>query len=278
MGKKILAAFLLLLLFALPALAGAEGEPAEAWEAATPTDLPCPHEHIRTTIYFFDSPNYTPLSPASHRVNGPAAVETVCEDCGALLSSETAGDAEEVRPHSMKKGVCALCGYRQKAAEEGTKDNPLPRPAPGERTLSAQPEGGGLYTLSLSRQDLKALSNARVRTVLIRGRTGRTLVALDVAEIRKEAEEAEASVSLEMAEQEDGSCFAGLFLVNEARKARPRSKSIALRFYREKAGELRFSVVASDTDSMTEADAAWNDDGYWSVAYVDEGTYFPLDK
>ena len=106
--KLIAAALALLLLSALPVLSGAEGA-----TPATPTDLACPHTQTRTVIYFFDSPAYTALSPEIHRVFGPATVEVTCLACGALLSSETVEDAEEIRPHSMIRGVCPLCGYRE---------------------------------------------------------------------------------------------------------------------------------------------------------------------
>ena len=274
--KRIIAAFFLLLLFVLPVVAGAE-ESQEDQAVATPTDLVCPHEHTRTIYYYFDSPNYTSLSATSHRVNGPATAETVCEDCGALLSSEIVDNAEEIRPHSMKKGVCALCGYRQKVEETGA-DNITQRNGSGERTVAAQRDESGIYTLTLSQQDLAAFTNARVKTVLVQGKTGGVVVAMNVATIRDEAEKAGASVLLEMTEQADGSFFAALFLVKGGRRSKPKNAGISLRFYREQKQELRFSVAPSDTEQMNETDAAWNEDGYWSVPYVEEGTYFPLQK
>ena len=87
MRKAIAAAVLLLLLAALAGVCTAEEAPA------TPTDLTeqetvqepetepvqepapeCPHENVSTIIYFFDSPSYTSLSAASHRVSGPGVV------------------------------------------------------------------------------------------------------------------------------------------------------------------------------------------------------------
>ena len=149
MIKKMLTAVLLLALLALAGPGAAERMPA------TPTDLPeaaaepetpaapgeeeepatavpepvCAHENVNQVIYFFDSPGYTSLSAATHKVAGPAVVVQVCKDCGAELSEETVDNIEEIRPHSMKKGVCALCGYRQKTATVQDK-----RDAPGERT------------------------------------------------------------------------------------------------------------------------------------------------
>ena len=77
MKRMIAFAMITLMLAAFSDAAGAEG-----MVPATPTDLSCLHEHTRTTIYFFDSPVYTPIGAETHRVTGPAAVDTVCEDCG----------------------------------------------------------------------------------------------------------------------------------------------------------------------------------------------------
>ena len=104
-----LAALLLLLTLALSAC-------AEGAAPATPTDLACPHAPTRTTIYFFDSPLYASLGSEYHRVSGPATVETVCLDCGETVRSEFENNAEEIRPHSIKKGACPLCGYTEQSA------------------------------------------------------------------------------------------------------------------------------------------------------------------
>ena len=176
MRRSFAFAILTLLLFVF--LSGTAG--AEEADPATPTDLDCAHEHVKTTIYFFDSPSYISISSVSHRVSGPAAVETVCLDCGKTLSSETVSNAEEIRPHSMKRGVCALCGYREKARTE----NPV-ADMPGERTLFAEQDekAKGLMTLTLTRTDLSVLNRADIGTVLVRGETGCAVVVLDVAEI-----------------------------------------------------------------------------------------------
>ena len=271
MRKIVAAAVLLLLLFALPAAA-----PAEEPTPATPTDLECPHAHTRTTLYFFDTPNYTALSAASHRVTGPATAETECEDCGELLVSEVVDNAEEIRPHSMKNGVCALCGYRLKnAAAVGAVSRAS---NPGERTMTAVPDENGLYVLTLSELDFTALSNAKVKTVLIWGETGQAVLALDVAAMGAQTREAGAPLLVEMEEREDESVFAGAFLVKDGRRDRPEPGGITLRFYREKSENLRFTVVPSSVGQAEDAEAAWNEGGYWEVAYVGEGTYFPHKK
>ena len=268
--KKSLYAILMLLLFTLlSGLAGAEEiQPVPA----TPTDLSCTHEHTKTTIYFFDSPSYTSLSAATHRVSGPGVVAKVCKDCGRVLSEERVDSAEEIRPHSMKKGVCALCGYRvQTGIWQDKKD------APGERTLAAQPDGSGVFFLTLTEQDLAALENAKVKTLLVRGEHGKAVIAVDVKEIRQEAGREEASFSIEMAEQEDGSLFAGLSLSNApGRKDELDIEGVALRFYWDKDEAVRIALNPADGDVMTETEGIWDDNGYWSVPYICEGYYMVI--
>lgn len=281
--KLIAAAILLLLLSALAGLCMAEET------AATPTDLTeivpepdpelipepeiiCAHENVSTIIYFFDSPSYTSLSAATHKVAGPAVVAKVCRDCGAVLEEEPVDNIEEVRPHSMKKGVCALCGYRQETAAVQDK-----RDAPGERTLVAQPDGSGLLFLTLTEQDLHALENAKVKTLLVRGEHGKAVVAVDVKEIRQETVRESASFSIEMLEREDGSLFAGLSLSNApGRKDELDIEGVTLRFYEDKDPALRIVLDPTDGDKLTETDGVWNDSGYWTIPYVSEGDYLVI--
>ena len=274
--KLITAAILLLLLTALAGLSLAEKA------VATPTDLAgietespdepekvCTHENVSSIIYFFDSPSYTSLSAATHKVAGPGVVARVCRDCGAVLKEETVDYIEEIRPHSMKKGVCPLCGYRQETAV--AQDH---RDAPGERTLIAQPDGNGLLFLTLTEQDLSALENAKIVTLLVRGEQGKAVVAVDVKEIRQEAGREAASFSIEMAEQEDGSLYAGLSLSNApGRKDELDIEGVNLRFYEEKEPPLKIALVPTDGDKLTETDGVWDENGYWIVPYISEGDY-----
>ena len=269
MKLKLFAAVLLVLALTVPAGLGAAEE-----MPATPTDLApaCAHERVSTVIYFFDSPSYTSLSAATHRVSGPGVVAKVCKDCGRVLSEERVDSAEEIRPHSMKKGVCALCGYRvQTGIWQDKKD------APGERTLAAQPDGSGVFFLTLTEQDLAALENAKVKTLLVRGEHGKAVIAVDVKEIRQETGREEASFSIEMAEQEDGSLFAGLSLSNApGRKDELDIEGVALRFYWDKDEAVRIALNPADGDVMTETEGIWDDNGYWSVPYICEGYYMVI--
>ena len=261
---------LAVLLSAVFCAAGAE-EPVPA----TPTDLTCIHEHIKTTIYFFDGPAYSPVSSASHRVSGPGVVETTCLDCGAVLYSETVDMAEEIRPHSMRKGVCVLCGYRVRVltAED------LPEDLPGERTLFAQEDdnAGGLLTLTLTGTDLTALEKANIKTALVRGETSTVAIALKVQEVRAETERTGSDLYMELAEREDGSFFAGLYLVSDpGEKSEPGEEGISLRFYQETRADVRVSLAPVNTDELVEVDSSWDEHGYWRVPYLEEGTYFLL--
>ena len=223
--KPFAFAILMLLLFML--LSGAAG--AEEPVPATPTDLECAHEHTKTTIYFFDSPVYVTINAESHRVTGPATIETVCLDCDEVLASETVDNAEEIRPHSMKRGVCALC------------------------------------------------EQASISTALVRGETGTAAVAIGVPEMLGQTEQAGADLYLQLAEREDGSFFAGLYLISGSEtRTEPEDEGITLRFYRQTRSDVRVSLAPADEDTLIETEGVWNDKGYWSVPYLEEGTYFLL--
>lgn len=247
--------------------AGAE-EPAPA-APATPTDLGCPHEHTVKTVYFFDSPAYESISAVSHRVTGPAVVETVCQDCGEILSDETVNEAEEIRPHSFKKGVCALCGYQQAAQSSSVLQD-----TPGERTMMAQPDGSGLLFLTLTEQDLSALEKARVSTLLIRGETGKAVIAMDVPYFCKEIEGEQASLSVEMVEEEDGSLIAGLTMNTAPGRTQELEspRGVTLRFYQQPDPPLRILFSGKGQD-VFEPEVTWDSAGFWSVPYQEEGAY-----
>ena len=272
--------FVLAALLACCLLSGfaAAEEAREDAVPATPTDLAeeCAHEHTKTTIYFYDSPLYTPVSGLSHRVSGPATEETACLDCGEILSSRTVKNAEEIRSHRMKNGKCALCGYQEKAKIQVQNDG---NDLPGERTLYARAEEGtpGCLSLILLSEDLVAMENAKISTVLVRGETGTAAIALQVEQMQKLAETNEADLYLELKEQEDGSFFAAVALVRgSGEKDTDGTDGITIRFYQENKEEVRFTVAPADEDRLLETSATWNDHGFWSVPYVEEGTYFFL--
>ena len=269
--KSFVFAMLLLLLFCL--FSGTAG--AEEPDLATPTDLDCTHEHTKTIIYFFDSPAYTSMNADTHRVSGPATVEVACEDCGLVLSSETVDNAEEIRPHRMKKGVCVLCGFKDKS---GKKQGRL-TVGQGERMIIAAQAADmpDMLTLTLTTEDLYELFGEGITTVLVKGNADDAAVALNVAEVLRQTEPIGANLYMELAEREDGNLFAGMFLVEESgTRTKPGSEGITLRFYRQSKADVRISLAPVGTDSLIEVEGEWNEKGYWSVPYLQEGTYFLL--
>ncbi len=270
--KSVVYFFLMLLLFILLSVtAGAEEQ-----DPATPTDLDCAHEHTKTTIYFFDSPVYESISAEAHLVTGPATIETVCLDCGDVLASETVDNTEEIRPHSMKKGVCALCGYKSddKTKEASQTDDT------GERIIIIREEtdtAEELLTLTLTGAELDEMEKANISTAVIRGETGNGAIALDVKEMHDQTERAGADLYVHMAERKDGSLFAGLFLVSDpGNRTEPDYSGISLRFYVQTRSKIRVSMAPADADTLIETESVWNEKGYWSVPYIAEGTYFLL--
>ena len=264
-------AIMTLMLFAV--LSGTAA--AEDGDPATPTDLSCAHEHSKTTIYFYDSPAYTSIDAESHRVSGPAAVETVCLDCGELLSSVTVSNAEEIRPHSMKKDTCVLCGFHRKTQAE---EKPVPNES-DERTIIARKDedDGDLLSLTLSKEELEELENADVSTVLIRGGSGSAAIALEVEDLLTYTESDDADLYTELVEREDGSFFARLYLVSGSGELTElKDAGITIRFYRENRSGTRVSVAPADSDQIMETRSIWDERGYWTVQYLEEGTYFLL--
>ena len=277
--KNTAFAVLLLLLFSLlSGSAGAEEGPA----LATPTDLTCLHGQTKTIIYFYDSPAYISLNDDSHRVSGPATVETVCADCGEVLSSEVVARAEETRPHVFKKGTCVLCGYREiQPAEEAPAGTQEEKPVGSreEWTVTAGEESGnGVLSVTLTSSDLYELEKQNVSIALVRGKTGEAVVALNVTEVLRQTEAAGASLQVQLAEREDGSFFAALFLVSESgERTRLSGAGITLRFYRNSKADVRVSLSPAGQDTLVETESVWNEKGYWSVPYTEEGTYFVLE-
>lgn len=266
----------ILLLFLSKLFLGVAG--AEEPALATPTELECAHEQTKKTIYFFDSPAYMPIDSNNHRVSGPATVEVTCMECGEVLSSEDVSSAEEIRSHRMKNGACALCGYKDRV-DQSSKAKETPAKTPGERIIIATEDmdNQGLMNLTLTNEDLYALLGEGVSVVLVKSSTGDTAVALNVAEMLKQTEPLGANLYLELAEREDGSLFAGMFLVEKSGiRSQFGNDKITLRFYRQSKTDVRISLAPAGTDSLIETEGIWNEKGYWSVPYLQEGTYFLL--
>ena len=283
MSKRLIAfaAVTFMLLAVLCGAACAEEIPA------TPSDLEpvpepapapvCAHEHTKTTIYFYDSPAYAPVDAESHRVFGPASVETVCEDCGETLSVTDVDSAEEIRPHRIKKGVCALCGYTEPVPAE----EPQPAGRSGEETVVAREDSdtAGMEGTTLSAAELAKLNREGVSTVLVHGKKGTAAVVVNVKDALAQTEAAGADLSLEIAERDDGSVFVGMYLVSASgKRVRAARGGAVVRIYRKNRDDVRVSVAPSDRDALQESEGTWNDQGYWSVPYTTDGTYFLLQQ
>ena len=268
MKKSLAFAMLMLLLTMLSGIAA-----AEETDPATPTDLTCPHANTKVIIYFYDSPAYSATGSRTHRVYGPASIVTVCQDCGQEIAREE-GEAEEYRPHTMKKGVCVLCGYHEQASEPTA----APEDIPGERTLYAgQASDEDMLSLTLTYDDLSALNSAKVNTVLVKGKKGSAAIALNVADMMTQTRKTGGSLYLMLAEQEDKSLFAGLYLVIDSNtREEPDGEGISLRFYQENRADVQVSLVLPDNAEPVRTETVWNENGYWSVQYLEEGTYMIL--
>ena len=268
MKKSLAFAMLMLLLAMLSGLAA-----AEETDPATPTDLTCPHENTKVIIYFYDSPAYSATGSMTHRVYGPASIVTVCQDCGQEIAREE-GSAEEYRPNTKKKGVCVLCGYQEQTSEPTA----APEDIPGERTLYAgQAADEDVLSLTLTYDDLSALNSAKVTTVLVKGKKGSAAIALNVADMMTQTRKTGGSLYLMLAEQEDKSLFAGLYLVIDSNtREEPDGEGISLRFYQENRADVQVSLVLADSNEPVKTETVWNENGYWSVQYLEEGTYMIL--
>ena len=92
-----------------------------------------------------------------------------------------------------------------------------------------------------------------------------------------QSREAGADLYLELAERDDGSFFAGVILVSgSGEEIDPSSDGINLRFYREAYSDLQVSLAPVSTGAIVETKGVWDEHGYWSVQYQEEGTYFIL--
>lgn len=144
-------------------------------------------------------------------------------------------------------------------------------------TAREDDDAKGILTLTMTNADLYKLTGENVYTILVQGKTGNVAVALSVTEMLGQTENTGADLKLEMAEQEDDSIFASLYLLSDSgNRSQPSNEGITLRFYRETKSNIRVSLAPAGEDSLIETEAVWNEKGYWSVPYLQEGTYFLL--
>ena len=77
--------------------------------------------------------------------------------------------------------------------------------------------------------------------------------------------------------REDGSFFAAVNLVSRSgEEIDPDGEGINLRFYREAYADVRVSLAPVSNGTIVETKGVWDEHGYWTVQYQEEGTYFIL--
>ena len=124
---------------------------------------------------------------------------------------------------------------------------------------------------------LYELEKENISILLVRGKRGDAAVALNVASVLGQTERTGADLHLKLAEREDGSFYAGLYLDSgSGERIDPADAGITVRFYRSSKSNVRASMAPADRDTLIETESVWNEKGYWSVPYLEEGTYFLL--
>ena len=269
---KALAAVMILAFLVLPYPALGEGNQ----DPATQTDL-CAHLSTHQVIYFDDAPLYTPLGPVSHLVEGPGLVETVCDDCGRLLSSEYMENAEEIREHTIRNGRCALCGYRQTKPDE---PETYVGSEPGEQVLEAKKDDdASLWQLSVTGEEVEQLRSQQVQTALIRG--GEMALVFSVDDLCQQMNEAGAQLEITVEMREDQSFFLSAGLLNAGEEQQTELKGYekcSLRVYRPADPPL-ILVWISPEDELLELPATWvqpkenGEEGYWMIPWPGSGNF-----
>lgn len=272
--KRILIALLaVLLLLGCAAFAEEAGEeqpePTPLPAVATPTDL-CAHEHTKIVRYF-DAPVYRPLDAENHTVSGRATVQTVCIDCGAILSSSVDNNAEETKPHVFRKGKCSLCGReggpQQKAVAPATEFVVI---------LEEDEDTPNQYFCTLTGSDLESAAD----TLVLRPEGCDTALALQTNPLREEIDRTGGTLTAEIEQPAPGDVSASIRLYNgEGEEAVPETREISLRIYSENAGSP-LTVSYTDPEGETSREeASWvtpanrDAESYWNVTWLGDGMY-----
>ena len=253
--KRLLSALVLaaLLLSALPVSAGEGMDPL-----ATPTDL-CAHENTET-VYYFDSPVYSPLDIYTHRVSGPATAETVCTDCGTVISVTFEDNAEEICPHVFRRGKCALCGQESDTAGSGK-----------ETVLRLLPMEGGVnhFSLTLTGSDLHEPGGF---LVLLAEGAGAAIV-LQTAPVLELLDIMGGSLTAEIAAPISTTLNAAVRVYDEnGAESAPDHAWTSPRIYTARTADM---IVTYTNKSGRESvrKPAWSDAGYFTIPWLGSGTY-----
>ena len=248
-----------------PAEEPAEQPEAEPAPEPAPETEGCVHAHTKTE-YYFDAPVYRPVDDANHAVDGMAVITVVCEDCGAVLSSETESGAEEISPHVMRDNRCALCGWEAPAAAETAV------PAAREAVLSLPAiNGTGQYACTLTGRDLEA-----AETLVLRPDGRDTALVVETENFREEISRSGGTLTAEIVKPGGQNISASLRLYDgNGAEVVPGGQGVSLRIYTENRDTPYTVSFTGPSGSMVE-EARWvnsNGGGYWTVTWRGNGMY-----
>ena len=239
-----------------------EAEPAPEPAPEAPG---CAHAHTKTE-YYFDAPVYYPVDDANHAVDGMAVVMVICEDCGAVLSSESESGVQEISPHVFRDGCCALCGWAAPAAAEAAV------PAVREAVVSLPAmDGAGQYACTLTGRDLE-----EAETLVLRPDGRDTALVVETEKFREEISRSGGTLMAEIVKPGGQNVSASLRLYDgNGAEVVPGGQGVSLRIYTENRDTPYTVSFTGPSGSMVE-EARWvnsNGGGYWTVTWRGNGMY-----
>ena len=240
--------------------------PEPAQEAA-PEAAGCAHVHTKTE-YYFDAPIYYPVDNSNHAVDGPAVVTVICEDCGAVLSSESESGAQEISPHVFRDGCCVLCGWVAPTSAAAAEAVPAAREA--VVSLPAV-DGTSQYACTLTGRDLEEADT------LVRRPDGRdTALVVETERFREEIIRSGGTLTAEIVKPGEQNVSASLRLYGaDGTEVVPEGQGVSLRIYAENR-DTPYTVSFTGPYGSAVEEARWvntNGGGYWTVTWCGNGIY-----
>ena len=241
-----------------------EAEPAQEPAPEAPG---CAHAHTKTE-YYFDAPVYYPVDGANHAVDGTAVVTVICEDCGAVLSSESESGAQEISPHVFRDGCCVLCGWAAPAPAAAAEAVPAAR----EAVVSlAAVDGESQYACTLTGRDLEEAD-----TLVLRPDGRDTALVVETGRFRQEIGQTGGTLTAEIVKPGGQNVSASLRLYDAyGAEAVPDGQGVSLRIYAENR-DTPYTVSFTGPYGSAVEEARWvntNGGGYWTVTWRGNGLY-----
>ena len=242
------------------------GEETLPAEEEIPAETGCAHEHTET-VYYFDAPEYRPLNDETHLVTGQAVEEVTCLDCGATLSLTTVNDADEIRPHVFRNGMCVLCG-REAVAEETA-------PAASESVIRLTAgEEPNQYSCTLTGADLTDKGD----TLVLRPEGREAAIAVQTERLRAEIERAGGRFTATIWKPGDQDVSTTLCLYDaDGEEVIPVAQGFTLRIYTDNPGTPLTVSYTNLHGATSFEEARWvknnGDEGYWIVTWLGDGIY-----